>query len=777
MRQLRQTKARVDRNKTPKESGSEHGSTGHPSPQLMPPQSTVRQSSTRDQARVEETLEETRTRLRHELEVVQGRVRQVTERKDEVEALLADKQAKEKVWHDSSALDKLEKKAVGKTERTKAAKKQKDEADKRYKNLKKIFDGRSRDNIALKEAQAQFEDFFYYQNAETRWQRSRYVEEETRREAEAENFRRGAPYMIWQEDFDDKGWIHELLNRYDKHGVGESSYRLGHTDWNGGGIDHESQRPVRPRVGPTELHLWTPPMRRQPAGLRPHIKASREERELEIELDLEAIEKRRLEIEQEPHERDDADVFSHQERRQKELQLYDGQVLRRPSTANVRTRHDGDESFTVDHFRKIRTTNGLFIAAKESPWDWLTSYDCLGNVKPGEIPKVFPTSNVRVDDDWVADRGSDDPVNDLPTNVDNGAVAPQSVSPDAPSNVPKKAPKKAGKKKPGDQARGANIDYPYPKNEFSKPPQAPRTFDRNLVVDEWAEETTGRREWHHYGMMSPSSEVDSPPHLPIPSVAMKTVPDGFALNAKEYPQLEPRGQRCRHNTEGCRNWWNDKHLAKDCWVAYPEKPTRPDDPLMWPISEIDEPKSNVNNYVPTDGRDIYKSRVRDHYGLTHNIRSDQEEIRWPRIGIRVPYEPMTFDDLRLKELVKRELSEEEPTVRPMTRKITGQKRSADHISGNTSGGIIAEDAEKRTAYEVRSMAVPIMTHPTELGSDVHEDVSTGSTGADLPDLSDDEDDPFTKAYKEGSRAAAPAEISVDSEPEPQPRTPATHDAL
>ncbi|CAO2655490.1 Nn.00g042930.m01.CDS01 [Neocucurbitaria sp. VM-36] len=564
-------------------------------------------------------------------------------------------------------------------------------------------DKRSNDDLDIKTAQGRLEDFLYYQTPETRWKRLRDIDPETRLDAAAERSQRATPYLLPNDGGKYNEWVHSVLDTYDSLGVGNTDYRQGFTDSIGNRLPASSQSPVAPVVGPMDLHLWTPPPRRQPVGLGRDPVAPWSQTAWDLRLDEAAIETRRLQIETVRHEKDDPDVLTHQDRRQYELEMYDATTAGRPTTANVRIRQEAGQSFTDDHFRKIRTSQGLFIAARESSWDWLTSYDCLGKVKRGEIPEIFPTSNVRNDDDddddWILEEEPKHALNDdAPTNANNGK---------------------------------ADIDYPYPKNEFSKPPQAPKTFENYLQVGPWAEETTGRREWHHYGMMSPSSEVDSPPHLPIQPGVIRDIPKGFDLDDEAYPPLEPSRQRCTNNPERCRVWWNPDHPAEECWIAFSEQPSRPKDPIQWPILDNNEPKDQEDDYVPQDGVSIYKSRLCDHYGLGHNVGSEMKGTQWPEIGIRVPYEPMTFDDLRLGTLA-------------------GRKRSADDVSG-TFDGIIAKDARLRIAHEVRSMAVPIIDEPQQPWGGTHEDLGGGDATGSLPDESDDEDDPFTKSYKEGPK--------------------------
>jgi hypothetical protein len=96
----------------------------------------------------------------------------------------------------------------------------------------------------------------------------------------------------------------------------------------------------------------------------------------------------------------DGDVLeynSHAERRAAEKQRYwseGNETLGRPSTSNERQNGEGEYA---ESFGQIRTEQGVFIAAKETSQDWLTSYDCLGKLKAGWTARV-PLHNDTTDD-------------------------------------------------------------------------------------------------------------------------------------------------------------------------------------------------------------------------------------------------------------------------------------------------------------------------------------------------------------------------------------------
>ena len=713
--------------------------------------------------------------------------------------------AAEATYKDSIQLDRDERQRVGFTVRTKAAKREFQEAKKAHEAMKNKLnrESRWRDHDKLVEAQGRLEDFLFYQNSGNRWKRLRTIDPETREAAKAERGARKTSYLLSEKEVAHHKWLHPLLDMYDARGIGTVQYRQGYKNSLGNNIRKLREDPVPPHVGPRDLHLWTPVMRRQPVGLgRDPGAINWRQHQWRLQLDEAAIEARRNEVENDVHEDDSPDTLTHQLRRQNELSLYG--TAGRPTTANVRTKSEPSGSVTDDCFSRIRTSNGLFIAAKESSWDWLTSYDCLGPVKSGEIQQVFPVSNVRDNDAWISTPESGDPKDaaetsntadadslgvDVPPNergssngdedqVNNELLpdnsrheisksvhktretrhttkkrkaAASTASAEAADKRRKVVEKgKSGGNKTGIRA-GANITYPYLRNEFIKATQVPKIAEGPLQVDPWVEETTGRREWHHYGYMSPCSDVDSPPHLPVRPGGIDDgdIPEGFALtNTKPFP-LEPGSrQKCKLNPERCRVWWNPDHPAEECWIPYPEEPTRPQDPIEWPLLAIDAPKDNPDDYLPSQERDIYRSRLYDHYGLMHNRGSENRESQWPRFGVRIPYEPMTFDDLRLKIQSNDEAPAEVGNV-------------VEDLDGPTTN-IIAKDAKLRTAQEIRAMAVPIIERSQRAWGRFPTEPPGGDGGGSGEEESDDEGDLFTISYTQSTGAANNPPASHDA---------------
>ncbi|KAH7093381.1 hypothetical protein FB567DRAFT_515231 [Paraphoma chrysanthemicola] len=330
--------------------------------------------------------------------------------------------------------------------------------------------------------------------------------------------------------------------------------------------------------------------------------------------------------------------------------------------------------------------------------------------------------------------------------------------------------------------RRANIDYPYCKAEFcrEKVPILNSLNELEQGPTDWAEETTGRREWHAYQLLSPCSSVDSPPRTPIreniieeenpesiPRISdgtesdsngtWRVVPDG------SMPDLEPNRRRCE--TDKCRAWW--MHPREECLIVHSERTQKcstvgcriwrehsrdkcadmtpeaheearrrsgTDPALMY----NDEPR-----ILPESGVSVYVDRMHDHYGIR---QPKSQEARWPKLGIRVPYAPMTFNDRKLD----RHRRPSDPNL-------------GDDIADPSNGGCIAKDARKRVVHCMRSLDVPIIKRAQEDWGRVDDDPPAGSGrnspgGSDDDAESDDEGDLFRASYMEGS---GPATAGLD----------------
>jgi hypothetical protein len=308
----------------------------------------------------------------------------------------------------------------------------------------------------------------------------------------------------------------------------------------------------------------------------------------------------------------------------------------------------------------------------------------------------------------------------------------------------------------------ANIDYPYEQREFAqdrKMPDINGDDDRHFDTTTWFEMTDGRREWHVYQQLQPYSPVNSPPHIPMrPGIlenrAANSVPHKSAAPDiwKVVPdeEVEPlelgSRRRCRHRFERCRAWW--EHPAEECWVVDSKRMRHPDAPETAKDGNEDEDPADIQDdgedaepdsmtlTMPEGNIDIYRARLYDHYGVMPHGTS-----RWPKRGVRIPYEPMTYDDRKLDRGRR-------PTNPPQ----------GDHVGKAGDDSCIAKDARKRVVHSIRSMDVPIIMRPER---------DWGVVGADPPpgrghNSSDDEEEPeddedsdddgdlFRKSYLEGS---------------------------
>ena len=660
---------------------------------------------------------------------------------------------------------------------------------------------RESDHVGLVGAQSRLEDFLYFQETIRRWKRHRIIDAEQRVQLEAERLGRKDSYML-ASDGKDVGhfdWLHSLLEQFDSRGIGDQRYKQGWHDSIGNRIVPYDKQPEPPVVGWQDLHLWTPRYRRCPSGLPRRINTDEngvgriedgvEQFEydtthepgdilepVEIRLDVEGIEAKRKAIESKMvkamDDQEAPEYKSHTARREAELALY---ANTRPNTSGFRLSRSSKDVVAEEPWHKIRTDQGLFIAAKESSWDWLTSYDCLDKVRPGVILTEFPESAVRDEPDYILDRGDDYDANDdidLPETPEdeNPPELKEGQQPENRSHLKRKA----------------NIDYPYPRKEFilaepkgrkavdeQDPSRAQdgkpsRRLGKLTTVTPWAEETDGRREWHIYQQLSPCSSVCSPPRSPLMERVVElenpeSVPGAAGdsgtsdiwrvVDDGEIPPLELNRRRCKSNepddaqdaaqasapkklrckTNNCRAWWY--HPAEECWVVHSTKTQRPaDDMTEEQLRPIGSPQIQT---MPESGVRTYVDRLHDHFGIR---QPEGQAERWPKLGIRVPYEPRTYDDRK----VDPDRSDSEST-------------QVDDVSNDVSGNFIAKDARKRALFSVRSMDVPIIKKSQRDWGLVGVEPPPGprsrdTRGRDGDDdgESDDDDDPFRKSYYECS---------------------------
>ncbi|CAN9316522.1 unnamed protein product [Alternaria alternata] len=204
-----------------------------------------------------------------------------------------------------------------------------------------------------------YEDFLYYQTPEHRLQ---YREEfdETKR-TKVKPMRKGLPPALLTEDARYGKKLRPFIDLFEQDNVGATEE-----------IDYE-------KMGPNNLHVRLPRARRFAVGLgRP--RNSRLLSPIRLSLDIEAIERRRREVED--VEGDQSPTYeSHSERRKRELGLSPSL----PTTCGSSRTH---------------LESGLHIAAGETSFDWRTSYDKRGVVAPGHtlIIPAKPTLELQGDE-------------------------------------------------------------------------------------------------------------------------------------------------------------------------------------------------------------------------------------------------------------------------------------------------------------------------------------------------------------------------------------------
>ncbi|KAF2830286.1 hypothetical protein CC86DRAFT_463620 [Ophiobolus disseminans] len=770
---------------------------------------------------------------------VTKRVKQIRENNDledlhrhiyDIAPLQQEAEDAEQAYGDAKEAERMARTRVGFSPATKAAKAARDVARDKLKRVQSLMKSnafnratRKNDHELLQGVEQRLEDFLYYQETIRRWKRHRAVDPNERAKYEAERLARKESYKLETggEDGGHFDWLHSLLEHFDSHSIGDQRYKHGWRDRLGNPITG----PQPPVVGWEDLHLWTPRLRRWPVGLPRPIKVNKGEgmddgedrfeydytheageilEPATVAFDYRGIEARRREVEDRPLEPPESIALgykSHSERRELELGRFRGD---RPNTSGFRPSRDAKGFTLEDRWRMIRTAQGLFIAAKESSWDWLTSYDCLDKVPPGHAQSEFTESAEReepshiLDDPMIQDcedYDEEDDVDLLETPTDENP--PDHIEGEEPPNR-------------SHLKRRANIDYPYPKKDFVLAGPKEDAVDKGkkrtrvgnstgdekrtkregptIAVTPWAEETDGRREWHVYRQLSPVSSVDSPPRSPIfESVVelenVESIPgmrEGADTNGvwrtvsdSDIPPLELNRRRCmseekeqvqdpeqtpapskpRCKTSHCRAWWY--HPVEECWVVHSKNTQRSaDDMTEAQLRPIGSPQIQT---IPESSVRIYTERLHDHYG----VRQPEGQVeRWPRLGVRVPYEPRTYDD--------RKVDPERPE---------SDDGKGDDVAKGGPANLIAKDARKRATFTMRTLDVPIIKRAQEDWGIVDKEspsaprskAAQGGDGVGDDEESDDEHDAFRNSYLECSfpGGGLPAPTAAD---EPQALT-------
>lgn len=492
----------------------------------------------------------------------------------------------------------------------------------------------------IRNAQARYEDFLYFQNPIHRRRRpldleNRNVELQLfKRKERKPGDKRWRPSMIM--DSLDADYHMRLLQEYEKYRIGEPLYRVTHVPGDTGEMRNVELLPL----GPDSTHQFTPWYRYPLSGLSllntAELFRSRLG-ELNVpDIDELALEQRRSLIESRVLE-PGLGYKTHTERRQREMRDYENS---HPDSTHVGQRKNEDALVHDDSFQRIRTSTGLFVAARETSRDWLTSYDCLGPVNSANFPAHFETSAIREEDMIYGEEEEEDELDSEEEVVENPARqnAKKRGRPvlTKVSQPPKKKTKEAKKSTRGGRIMYADIDYPYPKAEFLQK-RSLQVDDEFLTSTEWAEAADGRRERQVAIASPPCSPVLSPPRSPIRpnTIEERTIPD--PCDDHEFPEDGIKTKRCQHDTPKCRAWWN--HTRDECWIVYEEETMLPTDTLEIPVPDFAKKQHGVL-HIPQDKRETYRHRLHDHYGRLA-AAGDQ---KWPRIGIRVPYEPTTFAD-------------------------------------------------------------------------------------------------------------------------------------
>ncbi|KAH4195330.1 hypothetical protein HBH70_187850 [Parastagonospora nodorum] len=648
---------------------------------------------------------------------------------------------------------------------------------------------RSDEHYRLAGAQWRLEDFLYYQDSMRRWKRWRYLNPDPAERAayEAERSRTRISYKLQATGGDGgyEDWMRYMLNYYDRREIGGQRYQSGHVDRLGNVLRDLGTTTQRPQIGSEELHMWTPRPRRWHSGLPPRIGVDENgvgemidgveqfhyadhPREGDINLPIN-LNLNLEEIEKERSKHDDVllkdsvekglGYATHTERRELETARFAGS---RPSTLALNSIRSFEGAPYADRWGEMRTDQGLFIAAKELSWDWLTSFDCLDKVRPADYPTILPISAVRDeilssddDDGGDEDEKDRDPMirGSVPGARKDSETQEHLENSDS-SQTPETRESEEREQEDGiknseapveevqlRRKRNASPDYPYLKHEFCRKKRArPNDGEHRIDITSWAEETDGRREWHVYKDLSPVSEVYSPPRSPIDPgqidpASLPPTSRGFdsarmwQVDDQHIKPLEDSRRRCKLTNE-CRAWW--PHPAAECWVAYSKISQGRDDG-----SNIDPPEMPL--HMAEGGVAVYHARISDHYGIKAQTNS---EARWPALGIRVPYTPMTFDDRRgnLPETTH----DANATSLPKPVEI-GEPQGINKSTSSIPHGFEAQDASHRHAYEFHSMTVPIVKEPQEPWSKVDAEPATGPSD----DESDDGGDIFHASYEEG----------------------------
>lgn len=534
----------------------------------------------------------------------------------------------------------------------------------------------------LRRAYSNQEDFLYYQNRRHRLQRAGIInDEEGKSPSKAV---KGAGLFAYEIS---TGFARATLDYYDDRRMGLNEL------WQGSEYSKNCPSKLSKEeviFGPTDLHLWTPQHRRElvGVGIRRHD-PDNVRGPAQISLDLSNIEKRRDEIECRPSQACTEGTMpsynNHSERRENQrIYAFEKaqEVLKikkksnrsrlhcslRPTTSQMRLEKKGKVITHKERFNEIQEETGLFIAAKESSFDWLTSYDCLGSVEHGYTVDVHSEGSLRdvriiaPDSGGDSDMGGDGMNKDTITkNTEVTNLVSSSKEPLVQTRKSKRGRKNEEISDDVKRKRTASMEvgygYAYEENEFTQPKKRKERSYERKITSCWYEATDGRREWHIGQIVPDSSPPASPPRMNLLSTIMEsTIPEGI-------PDLElsaPKRQRCQFN-ESCRKWWSHTTI-EECWQANLEEPlylgNKDEDPIPLPVSSFNGEDCLLP--IASSGRETYRSRLEDHYGRLRN-----GALNWPKFGVRVPYAPFTIMDDVVRSISGTSSKREFPVTRSM----------------------------------------------------------------------------------------------------------------
>jgi hypothetical protein len=435
-------------------------------------------------------------------------------------------------------------------------------------------------------ATAEYEDYLYYQTPQHRFQYDEGIDAAVKKRRNNIIARGQPPARL----SGDEKMLMPKLKLFNDNGVG----MLKNLNWQA--------------VPPHELRMRIPRAKRFSVGLGARYGMEPVE-PINLRLDVNAIEKRRKEVEDE--NKDPQMDESHSERRKREVEL----LGRLPTDTFV-----NHAIPTAKYLGRTRLESGLFIAAGETADDWTTSYDQLDVVAPGRIL-------------------------DLP-----GTYAPE-------------LPTRGFTANEMEQIVGTDGEPTSEElHEFCKPKTAPyeyhpRIDDDYLEVTSWAEATYGRRERDVYERMPPCSPINSPPHSPVKSTPFGPyVPNDVSRAQKDFRAYQKRFKDPYGSTS--TDWPSFKSESKG--KDKPKEDGKPGEGSKSNERHKPEEKGKPKGegfrivYEPLDVAALPENHQREHHsgegllneaGRLHLPAPDGTSMRLLREALSEPYGPPTTEKM------------------------------------------------------------------------------------------------------------------------------------